>query len=1285
MERRTTAIGVRNGVSPWISITLAAALAALGSPCPAQEEGGTPPPAAPGEPAATPPPAEKPSALVLAAEAANGQGVGYTRWTGLSGGRVGPARATVTATARPPVMDGFAPSLDFPANDGKSYLARVRGFIVPNRAGKVRLVVTSDDNSELWLSPDAAPFRRSRAAWLTGDGPFAFSAPAKAGGKPGETGTFASQWSAPVEVAAGSRLYFELWHKQDAGNDHLSLLWHFEGDAAVSAIPPQCLAPYAPVGEDADDDGLPDVWQSEKGLSALEPAARGSWADPDGDGVCNLDEFAAGTEPVSSAPVAGTLLWERWHGIPGRDVSELLRNARFTAGPDEAVFLTASSTPDFPTGNHGFRISGFLVPETSGRYQLAINGAASAELWLSTGESPVFKERVAFSSSWRARDSWNVPPAQRTKPVDLVAGQAYYFEMIQKNDRGAGWAALGWKLGDDKDFVPVPASALLSPGPRPVPDRRAYLPADWIAGSLLSLPENMRNRVVISEHGDPDRDGLPNWMEARVNSDPFTRTRMLETWIREWWFNVPGMSVDEARSNRTFLRTPSMVTVSHGPAAEAYTTDSFACRYRAYLTPKFSGEYRFWIAGDDQVELWLSDDGTKYRKQIIAAVKPKPWEDPGSSTWTGRAQWDQRGSQQSALVRLAAGKEYFIEVLHKEAGADDHMAVAWQFRPNNSNQWSARGLVPVSCLRSYDGDDDDLDDDYLPDTWERANGLSDKDNGRDDYAKQGENGDFDADGLTNREEFILGTHPGNPDTDGDGASDYDEVRNLGTNPLVPDSIRDFLLASIGLGGYSSASSAWHSTSGGLLSESFRGTISWDFDVPSDGFWLFHLTTELMGVTYGSERVPVAVAIDGKTVVRRQLAYPASRPFATLAALTPRLTAGRHTLTLTIDNMVARRTLRLVSLDLFAPPNAEALLARANRILPHPEFTRTSPACVEGHSRTPGATTVNGAPVLEGMGRAGDAGDGSLTAGSDGEHWYSNVPLANGGESQSYTVDFEAGFSATGSLTWEATNAMDGETLAIRKGDSLRVGAWGGAVLAGTTPETTPSILTSSTGESWNLAGKQTVAVAFPEAGVFTLKGELGADGSSATLTVRVIPPPEFSATPLDALGDASRTVTWGAAPEVSFDTLHEVCRTSVSQAENSAAVTLFAVQPGYGGVAGRLGAGGPILAIQPLNIIGVSDALENDLTSQSVSPVPGYKLYHSPLTVSNLPEGGKVEINIIRAGVMFPDGSFSRTILPADLENGWTNLEFLFPVGMPGAYCHTVSVFGRKNDFLGTR
>ena len=43
--------------------------------------------------------------------------------------------------------------------------------------------------------------------------------------------------------------------------------------------------------------------------------------------------------------------------------------------------------------------------------------------------------------------------------------------------------------------------------------------------------------------------------------------------------------------------------------------------------------------------------------------------------------------------------------------------------------------------------------------------------------------DLDGDGLSNLEEFLLGTDIDNPDTDGDGISDGVEVAN-GRNPLV---------------------------------------------------------------------------------------------------------------------------------------------------------------------------------------------------------------------------------------------------------------------------------------------------------------------------------------------------------------------------------------------------------------------------------------------------------------------------------------------------------------------
>jgi len=76
------------------------------------------------------------------------------------------------------------------------------------------------------------------------------------------------------------------------------------------------------------------------------------------------------------------------------------------------------------------------------------------------------------------------------------------------------------------------------------------------------------------------------------------------------------------------------------------------------------------------------------------------------------------------------------------------------------------------------GDVCDLDDDGdgIPDTYEDTNGL-DPLNAADATL------DLDADGLTNLEEFQLGTAANNPDTDGDGIDDKSEV-DIGRNPTV---------------------------------------------------------------------------------------------------------------------------------------------------------------------------------------------------------------------------------------------------------------------------------------------------------------------------------------------------------------------------------------------------------------------------------------------------------------------------------------------------------------------
>lgn len=55
-----------------------------------------------------------------------------------------------------------------------------------------------------------------------------------------------------------------------------------------------------------------------------------------------------------------------------------------------------------------------------------------------------------------------------------------------------------------------------------------------------------------------------------------------------------------------------------------------------------------------------------------------------------------------------------------------------------------------------------------------------------------EDADPDRDGLTNKEEKRYRTDPRNPDTDGDGLTDGEEIRRYGTDPLEPDTDGDTL-------------------------------------------------------------------------------------------------------------------------------------------------------------------------------------------------------------------------------------------------------------------------------------------------------------------------------------------------------------------------------------------------------------------------------------------------------------------------------------------------------------
>ena len=102
-----------------------------------------------------------------------------------------------------------------------------------------------------------------------------------------------------------------------------------------------------------------------------------------------------------------------------------------------------------------------------------------------------------------------------------------------------------------------------------------------------------------------------------------------------------------------------------------------------------------------------------------------------------------------------------------------------------ANKETASESLAIYC-NTDDDDDDGISDEYELKTIYPYLLFSGKGEDITDVTQIGTEDDYDKDGLTTLEEYILGTDVGVADTDGDGLSDYDEVYKYGTNPLDYD-------------------------------------------------------------------------------------------------------------------------------------------------------------------------------------------------------------------------------------------------------------------------------------------------------------------------------------------------------------------------------------------------------------------------------------------------------------------------------------------------------------------
>lgn len=157
--------------------------------------------------------------------------------------------------------------------------------------------------------------------------------------------------------------------------------------------------------------------------------------------------------------------------------------------------------------------------------------------------------------------------------------------------------------------------------------------------------------------------------------------------LREVFEGIQGQTLNDLRSAPKYPDSPDVEEFwTEGFDMPVDVEDFYGQRIRGYVVPEVTGQYTFWISGDDNCELYMSVDEDPEKANLIASV-------PG---WTSHQQFEKYPAQKSAARTLSKGKRYYIEALMKEHVGGDSLTVRWQ-KPDGAIE----SPVPNAAFQPY--------------------------------------------------------------------------------------------------------------------------------------------------------------------------------------------------------------------------------------------------------------------------------------------------------------------------------------------------------------------------------------------------------------------------------------------------------------------------------------------------------------------------------------------------------------------------------------------------------
>ncbi len=334
----------------------------------------------------------------------------------------------------------------------------------------------------------------------------------------------ALRWELPQAVT-GRRVKVELLGLNREGNYYLHIaeinVWG-RSDSTVTGrglrglVSADVMSSYVPaLTDDRDDDSIPNDLELANGLNPDD--ATDALADFDHDGINNLTEIHAGSNPQQWDSVPGVLVDEIWHHILGDHLTASGYKAAITRYPDEIHTLTTSQA--FAHGEQYVRrVCGYLTAPVTGDYQFWGAADSDVDLFLSTSASKFDRQLILDNKVLSWGGNYDFDLSQKSRLVTLAAGQKYYFEMWHKEGIGGSYFSVAWKTPTGSRIL-IPTQYLSSYGGDANDQDDDDLKDDYELANGLSITDDGKSpNSTDGAYGDLDGDGLSNLSEMKAGT-----------------------------------------------------------------------------------------------------------------------------------------------------------------------------------------------------------------------------------------------------------------------------------------------------------------------------------------------------------------------------------------------------------------------------------------------------------------------------------------------------------------------------------------------------------------------------------------------------------------------------------------------------------------------------------------------------------------------------------------------------------------------------------------------